>query len=70
MATAAPANKAFLKVCRLSENAILPKKMTPGAVGFDLFSPREMVLPPGDQQLGELTDCIQCPANLMNQNIC
>ncbi len=42
-----------LKVVRLSENAILPKKMTPGSVGFDLFTPNQLEIEPGRQRLGK-----------------
>lgn len=36
-----PTNPLFVKIKRLSEDAIIPRKATPGSVAYDVFVPRD-----------------------------
>ena len=50
----------LLLVKKLSNNAIIPKKGSPGSVGYDLFSPLEAIIQPQSQCLIPTEKCWRC----------
>lgn len=50
-----------IKIKRLSEDAILPKKATNGAAGYDLYIPKDTLIPAGKRVLIPLDIAIQLP---------
>lgn len=50
-----------IKIKRLSEDAILPKKATNGAVGYDLYVPKDTLIPACERVLIPLDIAIQLP---------
>ena len=52
-----------LRVCRLSDNAVLPTKATKFAAGLDLCSAYEYELKPGNKQLIQTDLAVEIPNN-------
>ena len=51
----------FLRVQKLSANAIVPKRQTTHAAGYDLYSPISLEIPPGERKTISLDVSIELP---------
>ena len=52
---------AVVQIKRLSENAILPFKATPGSTGLDLFSAEDITIEPDSQSMVKTDLAMKCP---------
>ena len=54
---------AVVQIKRLSENATLPFRATPGSAGLDLFSAEDVTIEPDAQSIVKTDLAIKCPEN-------